>query len=131
VHQYAAHVAAAFGETAQGDDGHVGPRLVADPVDDVDQHGEAEEAGEEGVGGEVGRVAVYGAFDWAEVGYGFAASGDGGTGGAPPIVEMRMKGLSTWKGCPRLEDGVCNSEVEEFEVVMMVFDHRRRRYMYV
>jgi hypothetical protein len=80
VHQYAAHVAAAFGETAQPDGDHVGPGFVPDPEDDMCDHGETEEAGEKGVGGEVGCVAVNGAFDRAEGGDGFAASWDGGAG---------------------------------------------------
>lgn len=67
VHEHAAYVASAFGEATESERGHICPGLVADAIDEVEDHGDPEEACEGSICGQTGGVAVDGAFDGAEV----------------------------------------------------------------
>lgn len=81
IHHDASHVAHAFGQAAERHGDHVCPCFVADTQEDVDEHEEPEEAGEEGIRGERGVVPVDCGFDGAGGVYEFAAAGeDGGAG---------------------------------------------------
>src|SRR5688500_2695581 len=62
-HHDAATIADTFCQAAQTHCGHVGPCLVPDAQDELDDRGEAEEAGEESVDSEIRCVAIECAFN--------------------------------------------------------------------